>query len=408
VVRLGAALAAVAMMAAACGGGSPATSRPTDVSTTAAPKVVESSPASSTSTTAPPPTPAAPATTTPTPPGVEVVVTGVLERNPDGTREICEYAAACFGIPVDDTVDPTLDGQWVRAVGTFDGRALSVADVAREPVVPFAPHDVTPRCPELGPGAAPSPESDEAVLRYLDSVSDVYAGAWLDETGVTTYAFVGDDVSAHRAAIIAAAGDAPVCVVGGARWSAAELRALTEQIFGTWMLERGVTMSGGTDDVDNVVDVHVRVLDGELREWLAQFGERVRLTSYIELVDAPRAALPPTVPVVPGDVALLTQRDGGRNGEQALTRFTLRYDDQLGCVYGELGDGRLLPVWPDGYTATADPLAVHDFDGVVVAVEGQGFESGAGYHDPATLARWSDGTDTCGVDGSDALVVITR
>jgi hypothetical protein len=109
------------------------------------------------------------------------------------------------------------------------------------------------------------------------------------------------------------------------------------------------------------------------------------------------------------------QRDGGRNGEEAGVGFTLRYDEERACVFGESvrDDGvmsRVLPVWPDGYTATANPLIVYDFDGIAVAFEGQKYlsEGGGGYHDPASLNRWTDRTDTCGVGESDAMVVTTR
>ncbi|HUF99597.1 MAG TPA: hypothetical protein VMM60_15810, partial [Ilumatobacter sp.] len=72
---------------------------------------------------------------------------------------------------------------------------------------------------------------------------------------------------------------------------------------------------------------------------------------------------PAIAPIAPGDVPIATQRDGGRNGEEAGVGFTLLYDEQRSCVFGESvrEDGvtsRVLPVWPDGYTATADPLTV--------------------------------------------------
>ncbi len=137
-------------------------------------------------------------------------------------------------------------------------------------------------------------------------------------------------------------------------------------------------LAGGVDELDNVVDVHARLLDSGLRRSLERYGEKVRVTAYIEIVNATIDDFPEIAPVVDGDLALLTQRDGGRNGEDAGVVFTLRYDEQLSCVYGEAegSDGarrRVLPVWPDGYTATAGPVTVYDFDGLPVAVEGEGY-----------------------------------
>ncbi len=341
---------------------------------------------------------------------VEVVVTGVVGRNPDGTAELCPYEDLCFGVRIGDNVDAAFDGAWIEAVGTFDGHTLHTTEPLRKTDPPplMARASLEPRCPDLAAAFPPSPDATDAARQYLDTVPDEFAGVWLDDTGVLTYFFVGEDVDAHRVALSEAVGDAPVCVTGGARWPLAELREVSDRIFAT-----SRSVSGGVDEVDNVVDVHVRLLDGDGRRWLEQFGDQVRLSSYIELVNASRADFPAMAPIAPGDVPLVTQRDGGRNGEEAGVGFTLRYDEQRSCVFGEAeavegGTRRVLPGWPDGYSATSNPLTIRDFDGMTVAVEGQAYEGGGGYHDPATIGRWSDQSDTCGVDGAGAMVVITR
>ncbi len=343
-----------------------------------------------------------------------MVVRGVVGRDPDGTVELCPYADVCFGIRLASDVDPVLEGRWVEAAGRFDGRQLVLHDpigqIDPPPLMSFRPPPA--RCPGLLSFGPPGLDAAAAAERYLGTVPDSFAGAWLDDAGVTTYWFVGDDVEAHRAALTDAFGDAPVCVVGGARSSRAELMAVADEIFADPAGQR-MQLSGGANEVDNVVDVQARLLDGALRRSLDQYGDIVRLNAYIEMVDGTIDDFPEIAPVVEGDLPLLTQRDGGRNGEEAGVAFTLRFDEQLSCLYGEADAGpgatrRVLPVWPDGYTATAEPVTVHDFDGFPVVADGQRYEGGGGYHDPTTLERWSDQVGTCGVEDTDAMVVITR
>jgi hypothetical protein len=63
----------------------------------------------------------------------------------------------------------------------------------------------------------------------------------------------------------------------------------------------------------------------------------------------------------------------------ALGRFSVNYDAARRCVYlqGEGGE-RLLPVWPFGYWATANPLVIYDYEDQPVARPGQVVEFGGG------------------------------
>jgi hypothetical protein len=60
--------------------------------------------------------------------------------------------------------------------------------------------------------------AEEAIRRYLDTVTVAHAGVWIDTPQrVMTYWFVGDDVTKHRDAISELADGAAVCVTRGSR-----------------------------------------------------------------------------------------------------------------------------------------------------------------------------------------------
>jgi hypothetical protein len=65
----------------------------------------------------------------------------------------------------------------------------------------------------------------------------------------------------------------------------------------------------------------------------------------------------------------------------ALGQFTVHYDPALRCAYLGGLEERVLPIWPFGYWATASPFKVHDFDGNVVAQEGEKLDFGGGLVD---------------------------
>ncbi len=91
---------------------------------------------------------------------------------------------------------------------------------------------------------------------------------------------------------------------------------------------------------------------------------------------------------VDGAVEILTAGADAEGGMDALGTFTLRYDRVLNCLYhdepdnnGEPGTGgRVVIVWPFGYTAVAaeDEVVVLDSTGTSVARAGVAFQMGGG------------------------------
>lgn len=108
------------------------------------------------------------------------------------------------------------------------------------------------------------------------------------------------------------------------------------------------------------------------------------------LVELPEPAvlrlLPPDEAETSIDV--LTGEPEGSRGMNALSSFTLQYDSALNCLYhdepdnnGEPGTGgRVVIIWPEGYTAVSDEagVAVRNPAGDVVARSGETFQIGGG------------------------------
>jgi hypothetical protein len=107
--------------------------------------------------------------------------------------------------------------------------------------------------------------------------------------------------------------------------------------------------------------------------------------------------LPEPIFAVEGDVDILTSRVRSGGGMAALGVFELRYDPELNCVYfpgSEEGDeGRTVPVWPFGYSATSDPMTAYDYDGNPVVSDGDTIDLGGGF----VGIEFVDG-NTCGAD----------
>jgi hypothetical protein len=200
--------------------------------------------------------------------------------------------------------------------------------------------------------------------------------------------------------------DEPICVAGGARFSETDLLEASGLLSG-FVDSRGLplaTSGYGLDGRENRIDLPVEELDAETREALAELvGERVIPHAFIYMLDAPLAELPEPIPVVEGDVEILTSRTRFGGGMTALGLFTVGYDPELNCVF--LGEGsagaepensaRTVPVWPFGYSATSSPLIIYDYDGNLFATEGEDIELGGGHVDVGFV----DG-NTCGAAGA--------
>ena len=332
--------------------------------------------------------------------GVAVVITGVPEVAADGAVEWCPFqpgADGCPGITVDGLSADALGrfegtGRLWAVEGVYDGGTLRATGLP-QPVQRPEPDFTTP-CADLRgrqPGSGDiGPAASDAIQRHLASIPERNAGTWWDDdNAVMTVLLTGDDVSEHRAALEEAVGDrGTVCVVGGARWSMAELEQAQQRAM---QIARDAGMgpwSASPDVVDNRVDLEVERSDEVTRERIRrEAGDAVRVHAYVALRDATLGDLP--APPSRGDVELETAQTRGTVGMEALGVFTLRYDRRAGCVYGEFGQDRTGLLWPFGYYAESDPLRVYDEAGRLVAQEGDVLESGGGQVD-------RDGGEVCG------------
>ena len=106
-----------------------------------------------------------------------------------------------------------------------------------------------------------------------------------------------------------------------------------------------------------------------------------------------------------GSVELLTHDSGG-SGSEALGSFTLQFDSELNCLYHNEADnneepgtgGRVVVVWPEGYSALVDgdEVNVRDEAGVVVARTNATFQIAGGSgpadgHCDSIGAWWANG-----------------
>ena len=282
------------------------------------------------------------------------------------------------------------DGQYPAVItlqGIYDGsRLIPTGEASRlSPYPPFGPTEYASLC--TGMTGSGNPDSYvESLTSYTQTVPDAFAGMWWDQsTSVMTLWFVGDDIEGHRAAIEAATGTTKeVCVAGGARYSEAELLEAMELLAGITDDREDLATGGyGTNTLANRIDLTIQEIDAALRQKIADtVGERVVLFPYLELVNDTLADLPAPLPAVPGNVDLLTNRLRYGGGMDALGQFRLGYDTDLDCIYfdgSESGGGRTVPVWPFGYSAINDPVEVCDYDGELIATQGQLLELGGGF-----------------------------
>jgi hypothetical protein len=337
-----------------------------------------------------------PSTTAPVPTsgeGVAVTITASAVAQPDGSVELCPpgTTGACPGIILDGEIDPAMistEGNPVviQVTGLYDGSTLapSTAPEAIEYPLLVEP-EFDSRCPGLRgtPSVNPDERLQTAIGGYVEQQSDFVEMWWDRGTAVLTVWFKGEDVSAHQEAIDALAAGEPVCVAGGARFSQAELNEASNLIqgfrdsSGQPLATPGYSVGG----LDNRINLFVEQIDAPTRDALTELvGDRVVIYPFIELLEDDLSTLPEPATVVAGDVDILTNSVRNAGGMAALGYFTVNYDPELNCIYfTEPGStARIVPVWPFGYSATSDPVTVHDFDGAPIATEGDQMELGGG------------------------------
>jgi len=319
--------------------------------------------------------------------GLAVVLTGAPLVDDDGVTWCAGSVGSgdCAGIPVTGLPDGAVAGferspVW-RVEGVYDGVTVQ-ATAAPEPAERTEPDFTTP-CEDLRGQSSETGNMDhaagDAVEQYVSTIPGRHAATWWDQrNAVLTVLLTGDDVTEHRAALQEAVGDrGTVCVVGGARWSAAELEQAQQRALEIAQAEGMGPWSSGTDAVANRVDLEVERSDEASVARIAQeAGQAVRVHSFIAVRDGTLADLPAAP--ARGDVELETAQTRGGSGMTALGSFTLRFDAQQGCVYGEFGQERIGVIWPFGYYAESGPLRVFDREGQLVAREGDRLRSGGG------------------------------
>lgn len=107
---------------------------------------------------------------------------------------------------------------------------------------------------------------------------------------------------------------------------------------------------------------------GAQAEWIAEHHQRLTgawIVGGTEAVSASAA----------GELASLLAGDGAGGGQTTIAG-TLDGDADLegGCVWLDTADGRYEVLWPDGWRASADPVALRNPDGDVVARRGDRVE----------------------------------
>ena len=306
--------------------------------------------------------------------------------------ELCPpgMTGRCPGVVLAGELDPELlvgrdeYPPVIEIRGVYDGRQVVPTDdpQIKESYPPFGPSDFASLCPGLQGSAGPETHV-EAINSYVHTVPEDFAGMWWDqESAVMTVWFVGDEIEVHHAAIAAAVPDQKVCVAGGARFSEAELMEAMDALnaFGT-----RITTSGyGINTLSNRIELSIQEVDTALRQEITEaVGERVMLFPYMDVMEVTLDELPPPIPVVPGNVELLTSRLRYGGGMDALGRFVLAYDADLNCIYFESNEsgagGRTVPVWPFGYSAINDPVEIYDYDGEFIAGQGTILELAGGF-----------------------------
>jgi len=339
---------------------------------------------------------------------VLVAATGTLVTDGE-SLELCppRQVSGCAGIEVLESVDPSFvsepgaldDAQVVRIEGRYNGRSLHPTSLPQrmDPQALFGTDFTTP-CEELrgvdGRGN-PTEGLTATVVSYTQANAGTFAAWWWDSaSGVANVWFTGD-ASEHRAELERLVDPDPICVLGGADYTESHLREVQRAFNDSGDISLDVA-GGSIGGLANRYRVTVEATDQLTLDVLSeQYGDALVLFAFIELLESPLALLPPYIPVGPDEIDLITLSTRFGGGMDALGRFEVRYDQDLECFYLTNQLDRALPVWPFGYSAGNDPIAVYDADGKLVASPGDRIEAGGG---GITLDR-VDATNTCEATG---------
>ncbi len=145
-----------------------------------------------------------------------------------------------------------------------------------------------------------------------------------------------------------------------------------------WGDEGWVVLSGTIDIGTGRVVIAFDEIDPRLRDEVeSTWGETIDIRANVEVLDGTVDLL--ELPPEPGEIPIATQPRGSA-GMGDSGRFTLRYDEQLDCMWFEDEDGaRVKPIWPHGFRAQPDPVRVLDGAGRDLAAAGQSFEVSGGF-----------------------------
>lgn len=323
--------------------------------------------------------------------GIAIHGTGA-DGNP--SLEICpgQRVAPCPGVELIGDIPPPFIPDAARVVpvivhGEYDGAAIQVqkieADTPRSDESSDRYRNPCPEYQTLLQGPANGPDTLRLALERLQQTYDSrVAGVWWDRPRQTlTVRMTGDvsDVKQHVKNDLKRG--ERLCIVGAAATTRAEAARKIERLHSRLEATEALFLSGGFDEVSGRARVQLEAVDAATREIIEnEVGLDVQVDAFIELLDARLEELP----LAPARGAFPLVTNPARSSSammHALGRFSLHVDREHNCVYLQStagDDRRVQPLLPFGYAVIDAPLRLVDYDGRVVAVEGELTDWGGG------------------------------